>query len=214
MIQMGDQTVSDFSGDPAFRNRFLKIMRELGPLVREAQEHKDAEAEPQSAPAEVSAEPDPMDEAAASLNAALGEYENDDIADIVEKVEETPPTPKVNTIPPPPKPDGSMPGDLPRYSLDESPDVVKKRGVLGRTKTEYKPVPELNIAAAIQSYLQHKLVHTPEFAGRSIHVLSSPDGGVNIEVDGKVFEAVGDVTDTEVRAFLTATIAEWQERNI
>jgi hypothetical protein len=35
---------------------------------------------------------------------------------------------------------------------------------------------------------------------------------VRIQVDDKFYDAVGDVADAEVRAFLSATIQEWQDR--
>lgn len=118
----------------------------------------------------------------------------------------TPPKP---VVPPPPANDGRMPGDLPKYTdIKETP----KRGILGMPKYEAPPIPELNIAAAIESYLQHKLRYTPEYAHRVIHIHSAPGGGVRIEVDGQFYEAVGDITDSEARTFISETIQEWQER--
>jgi hypothetical protein len=43
-------------------------------------------------------------------------------------------------------------------------------------------------------------------------VRSGVGGGVQIQVDNSYFDAVGDVSDPEIRAFLSATIEEWQER--
>ncbi len=104
--------------------------------------------------------------------------------------------------------DEAVPGALPKFTL---PDLdltqVKKR-----RKQASEPIPEINIAAAIESYLQHKLARTPEYAGRSVHVRPAPGGGVTIEVDGKFYETVGDVDDAAVRQFLSATIEEWQSR--
>ena len=75
-----------------------------------------------------------------------------------------------------------------------------------------EPIPEINIAEAIESFLQHKLAQSPEYGERSIHVRPALHGGVTIEVDGAFYEAVGEVADEEVREYLTATIAEWQAR--
>ena len=80
-------------------------------------------------------------------------------------------------------------------------------------KSDLPPVPEINIAGAIETYLQHKKSLTPEYANRSIHIYPAPGGGVSIEVDGKYFEAVSDVTDADVREFLSETISEWQDRH-
>ena len=145
-----------------------------------------------------------------------------DLNEIVSQPEapptEAPPAPRresppaQSSIPPPPiTPSGAMPGDLTDYKSIES-NVVQQGGLFKRTKIESQPVPELDIAAAIEAYLQHKLNYTPAFRGRPIHVMSAPGGGVRIQVDGKEYETVDDVEDEAVRAFLAETIQEWQDR--
>ncbi|MCL4255113.1 MAG: hypothetical protein KJ043_15220 [Anaerolineae bacterium] len=147
-----------------------------------------------------------------------------ELSDVVNKPDDNPPTsaeatiappppievappPVVNTPPPPPiTTDGKMPGDLPKFKVDEAVKPTAKG------KYEAVPLPELNIAEAIEAYLQHKLKYTPEYASRVIHVLSAPGGGVRIQVDNTFYEAVGDVADPSIRAFLQQTIAEWQAR--
>lgn len=113
----------------------------------------------------------------------------------------------VNTVPPPPiTPDGKMPGDLPKFKVDDAVRATPKG------KYEAVPMPELNIVEAIEAYLQHKLKFTPEYATRVIHVLNAPGGGVRVQVDNNFYEGVGDVADPQVRTFLQQTIAEWQAR--
>jgi hypothetical protein len=117
--------------------------------------------------------------------------------------EEKPERPEL--IPPPPVgAKGEMPGDLPSFKLDDHRPPPKG----GKSQ----PIPELNIAGAIEAYLQHKLKFMDEFANRVIHVHSAPGGGVRIQVDNSFYDAVGDVADEKVRAFLSATIQEWQNR--
>jgi hypothetical protein len=111
---------------------------------------------------------------------------------------------------PPPTGTNAMPGDLPRYT--ELKDEKVSRGAFRPHKTEMPVIPELNIPAAIEAYLQYKKGFTDEYAHRSIHVLPAIGGGVRIEVDGTYYDSVGDVADSEVRAFLQATIQEWQKR--
>jgi len=105
---------------------------------------------------------------------------------------------------------GKLPGDLPSFKLDDNPMQKLKRG---QKPSEVAPVPEINIAGAIEAYLQHKLSITPEYAGRNIHIYPAPGGGVSIQVDGQFFEAVSDVSDPDVREFLSDTITEWQDRH-
>jgi hypothetical protein len=147
-----------------------------------------------------------------------------ELSDVVNKADDTPPSPtaeaiippppvmsqpipSVVTAPPPPiSPDGKMPGDLPKFKVDDAVRATSKG------KYEAVPMPELNIPEAIEAYLQHKLKFSPEYAHRVIHVLSAAGGGVRIQVDNTFYEAVGDVADPEIRAFLQQTIAEWQAR--
>jgi hypothetical protein len=116
--------------------------------------------------------------------------------------------PRTAPPPPPTSTTGAMPGDLPKFRADETPLLAPRK----RNQPPPPPVPDLNIADAIETYLQYKLSHTPEYAGRSIHVHAAPGGGVAIEVDGQFYETVGEVDNDDVRDFLANTIEEWQSR--
>ena len=141
-----------------------------------------------------------------------------ELSDVVTKPDDNPPDPsefiaeskptkvKSSAPPPPVSLDGAMPGDLPKYRLEDS---VKPTT---RGKYEATPVPEFNIANSIEAYLQHKLKHTPEYDGVILHVLPAPGGGVRIQVDDVFYEAVSDVDDPNIREFLQETIQEWQTR--
>jgi hypothetical protein len=199
IVQIGEKAYRGLaeSGDAESKDRFIKVMRELAQIASSVSK---APAPAAAQPAQESPVPTP----------------------IVENVEPppapAPPKPKAPSAPPPPvTPEGGMPGDLPKFSLDDQPPAQMPpglfRGVIGGKKSVGEPVPELNIAGAIEAYLQHKLRHTPEYSGRSIHVMPSPDGGVSIEVDGRYYDAVGDVADAEVREFIAGAIQEWQERH-
>ncbi|MDZ4766818.1 MAG: hypothetical protein SGI73_19950 [Chloroflexota bacterium] len=102
----------------------------------------------------------------------------------------------------------AVPGDLPKFRMPDKPEPPKRGR---RTAPDRTPIPEINIAAAIETYLQHKMVNSP-FARRSIHIRAAPHGGVVIEVDGSFYDAVGDVTDDATRTFIASAIEEWQSR--
>jgi hypothetical protein len=130
-------------------------------------------------------------------------------ADVPAAVPVPPPPPAPRPAAPPPSTTtaGTVPGDLPKFKM---PDVAEppKRG----RRPPSEPIPEINIAASIEAFLQYKISMTPEFMGRSLHVKSATDGGLIIEVDGAFYETVGDVADPSARAFLQSTIEEWQSR--
>jgi len=104
---------------------------------------------------------------------------------------------------------GQRPGDLPKFKI---PDQVEAPKRFGRPKRPDEVIPEINIAAAIEEYLQYKLLTTNPLPGRTLHIRSANTGGIVIEVDGRFFEAVGDVDDPAVRSFLQQAIQEWQDR--
>jgi len=210
IVQINDKAYKSLadSGDAEFRDRFIKVMRELSQIaakVSKAPATTPPDAEPVAKPV-VAPTSDPASEAAPQVP--------------VETAPKPPPArPKLSSSlpPPPPTEEGALPGDLPKFSLDSQPPPAPPpgllRGVIGGKKAPSNPIPEINIAGAIEAFLQHKLRSTPDYAGRSIHVHPSPDGGVSIQVDGAFYDAVSDVADTEVREFIATTIQEWQERH-
>ncbi len=199
IVQMGDKAYQSVNNDADFKDRFNKIMRELAQVVK------------------------PVTPAAPTPSQSAYSFEDDVLAYVEENEPATPsladlmqPTPSVEQpvskprpAAPPPPPSGVMPGDLPSFKLDDNPYERPKRG----QKKEIKAVPEVNIAGAIEAYLQYKLRNTPEYAGHSIHIYPSPDGGVSIEVEGRYYDAVGDIEDTEIREFIAGAIQEWQDRH-
>lgn len=186
IVQMGDKLYKNVYTDSDFKEKFTKLMRELAQTAQA----KPATPSPEPAPAPAPGATPPM---------------------LMEDTPPEPPARKVESAPPPPvAPDGTMPGDLPSFKIeDQRPIQPRKRG----QKPDIQPTPELDIAGAIEAYLQHKLKHTPDYTGRSIHVYPSPDGGVRIEVDGQFYDGVGDIRDDTVRAFMQQTIQEWQDRH-
>lgn len=193
IVQMGDTAYQNVNSDPVFKEKFNRLMRELGTLINK--------------PASEIAEQQTQ---AAISDVTINEPSIPPVADSIAAAEPSFLAPKKSVRPPPVTVDGKMPGDLPSFKLDDNPMQKLKRG---QKATELSPVPEINIAGAIEAYLQYKLSHSSTFAERSIHIYPAPGGGVSIEVDGQYFDAVSDVTDSSVREFLSDTISEWQERH-
>jgi hypothetical protein len=198
-VQMGDKAYQSVNNDADFKDRFNKIMRELAQVVK-----------PIAAPTPAPAHSADFSENDTPTSVEEAEPPTPNVADLMQPTAPAePPISKPRLAAPPPPPTGVMPGDLPSFKLDDNPYERPKRG----QKKEVKPVPEVNIAGAIEAYLQYKLQHTPDYQGRSIHIYPSPDGGVSIEVEGRYYDAVGDIEDTEIREFIAGAIQEWQDRH-
>lgn len=170
---------------PEVKKKFVQVMKQLSEVVTQPDDNPPVDTDQETAPEE------PVQEIAP---------------------EPEPPTPPESPVPkrpvsglPPPLEDGTMPGDLPSFKLDDNKPPEGKG-------EKPAPIPEIDLAGAIEAYLQHKLKHTPQYAHRSIHVKPGLGGGVLIQVDSDFYEAVADVADTEIREFLMVTIQEWQNR--
>jgi hypothetical protein len=204
IVQIGDIAYRTLVDNPDTRKQFTQIMRELSDTVTKPDARVAASPEVEAPTSESMPDPIPAEVIPEPLS-------ENDVPDLRDLLLETP-EPTVESTPPPITPEGDMPGDLPSFRLEDHPVEVKKRGLLRRKKVESAPVPELDIAASIEAYLQHKLKHTAEYTGRKIHVHSAPGGGVRIQVDEQYYDAVGDVDDAAIREFMAATIQEWQDR--
>lgn len=219
IVQLGDKSYVNLNDHPEAKQKFLKLMKELAQVVSSKPgDPAPAKAESIDLPPPVPAPSTPDSRVSTNdLRAELSTDADDNDVPLSSLVNTPKPSPKTYAPPPPVDPSGAMPGDLPKYKMDDLP-LAPRRGIglFGQKKEDKdrlkQPIPELNIASAIEAYLQHKLRYTAEFDGRSIHILPAPGGGVKIEVDGQYFEAVADVTDEPVRAFIATAIQEWQER--
>ncbi len=74
---------------------------------------------------------------------------------------------------------------------------------------EKKPT---GIADQIEELLQFRLMQTPIFQHRSIHVRPHFDGSIRIQVDNYFYENVDEVVDADVREFIQRVIREWEAR--
>ncbi|PJF40895.1 MAG: hypothetical protein D6737_11515 [Chloroflexi bacterium] len=207
MVQIGDHIYRGLADDPEAKKRFMKVMKELAQIVNrpggKAPEQSAAPAAP------------PQQQRTGGIRSRLQQHAEQppqqQIDDLRDAVDDAPPATPQHV--PPPLPDGRMPGDLPDYDEFDRP-LQSGFSLRGRPKkTDIKPVPELNIAQAIEEYLQHKLRHTPEFNNLNLHIIPAQDGGVTIQVGTTFYDAVGDIEDDTIRAFLSQTIQEWQERH-
>jgi len=221
IIQVGDTAYRTLADSVEVKRLFTQVMKELAGTITKPDSNPPArkryvvgQPEETKSTSQSKATPKPqrkqapVDDTVSSIRDLLNSESEEP------EFEPTPPPAKPRpkaTTPPPPTSDGTMPGDLPSYKLDDNPIKTEKKGRFG-TKTEAEPVPELDLAAAIETYLQYKLQHTPDYAGRQIHIHGTPSGAIRIQVDDTYYDFVDEVADPDVRAFLQSTIAEWQDR--
>lgn len=69
------------------------------------------------------------------------------------------------------------------------------------------------MAGQIEERLQARLIRTAGMEARSIHIYSAANGGVEIVVDGMLYDSVGDITEVEARSIIEAAIRDWEAAN-
>lgn len=214
IIQVGDTAYRTLAGDAGVKSLFTQVMKELAGTITKPDStpptRKRYVVGQSETPKQTQSEaPTKPKETAKSEVASIRDLLSHDSEPEITKPAQQP---RPSTPPPtPPTPSGVMPGDLPSYKLDDNPLKTEKKGRFS-SKTEAEAPPELDLAAAIETYLQYKLQHTPDYAGRQIHIHGTPTGAIRIQVDQNYYDFVDEIADVEVRQFLQDTIAEWQER--
>lgn len=204
LVQIDDTGYRSLRDIPEKRREFTKIMKELGTSILKPDDSPVLDDVPQSAQTQsVAQSPEPAE--TASPEQTTPPAVPDTTPDTTEE--------KSSAVPPPAAPaiEGPVPGDLPSYKFDDNPAQIEQRRFRA-PKVEFEAPPELNIADAIEAYLQFRIQHTPEYRGRNIHIRPSSDGGVRIQIDNTFYDFVDEVENEQDRAFLQQTISEWQER--
>ncbi|QPC81860.1 hypothetical protein G4Y79_19540 [Phototrophicus methaneseepsis] len=187
LVEIDGQGYYTLTDTPEAKKLFKAIMKELSNVIMTPLEEQ------------------PAPKAAVAEDALLEELRTSTAS--------APKPPTSEFVPPPPvDTGGAMPGDLPSYKMDDVEVKIESRGAFRKAKVSIETPPELDIAGAINAYLQHKLRYTPEMDGNTIGILPSMSGGVRIMVNGKGYEAVDEIDELDVRSFVQQSIAEWQER--
>jgi hypothetical protein len=219
IIQIGDEhyrTMGDVKLAGQER-RFMAVLRELARLAKETGSEvttaPPAASEPPPAPqpALPPAEPAPV------AAAPLPQPEPEELAPPAPEPEPAPvPAPDPGPVQPvaPPVQQPAAPAANDSEPIGSFFQNVRKAVQTGGKSAQVEPTPEPpGIAQQIELILQAKIQATPAFQGRRIHIHPSVSGGVTIEADGTFYEAVSDIEDEDVRAFVQSAIQAWEQRS-
>lgn len=73
-----------------------------------------------------------------------------------------------------------------------------------------EPAVALNLADQIDTILQRQLADNRQLSGRSIHLMSTPTGGLRIEVDNQIYSSIDEVDDAPVQEAIIRARREWE----
>ena len=68
----------------------------------------------------------------------------------------------------------------------------------------------LNLVEQIDAMLQRYVAAEPGLAGRSIHLVQDPNGGLQIEVDGKYYRRPREIEDRKIQLVIKRALKDWE----
>ena len=82
---------------------------------------------------------------------------------------------------------------------------------MSRSSSEATPaVSPFNLAGEINEIVQTRLKVSPLAATTIIEILSDPNGGIRIKVNGQVYSSPDDIPDPDVKTLIKDSIKEWE----
>ncbi|HFE66515.1 MAG TPA: hypothetical protein ENJ93_04550 [Chloroflexi bacterium] len=91
--------------------------------------------------------------------------------------------------------------------------TVRQPGIippLGKTKKAPAEQQPLSLLEQIDLVLQKHVLADPELANRSIHLTGSGEGGVHVNVDGKIYDNPRDIEDSRIKLAIKMALKEWE----
>lgn len=67
-----------------------------------------------------------------------------------------------------------------------------------------------NLVEQIDALLQRYVAAEPELAGRSIHLVQDPNGGLQIEVDGKYYRRPREIEERNIQLVIKRALKDWE----
>ena len=83
--------------------------------------------------------------------------------------------------------------------------------VLTASQPATYPAPEGSIIAQIEAILQRELERRPDLNGRTIHMGTTPDGSLLIEVDRDFYRSPDTIPDPRVRDVVMSAVRAWEK---
>ena len=71
---------------------------------------------------------------------------------------------------------------------------------------------DLPVVDQIDAILQTHISSDPNLNGRSIHLIANPEGGINIKVDGQVYNHPKEINDKRIQLMIKHSIKEWESK--
>ena len=100
-------------------------------------------------------------------------------------------------------------------SLEAQRDLELVSASPEATKKPTAPLEEmlepLSIVDQINPLVQKQIDANPELEGRVVHLESEPAGGLQIRVDGQLYERPENIEDVRIRKAIAAALREWDE---
>ncbi len=112
-----------------------------------------------------------------------------------------------------PAPSPQPPPVTPPLSPSPPPESSSSRGLFGIPKPSPglpSMLPAINLAREINDIVQNRLLYSPLGQTTKIDIISAPDGGIRINVNGSFYSTPDEVPDPDVKALIKESIKQWE----
>lgn len=104
-----------------------------------------------------------------------------------------------------------------RDAVKKTPPPQPKFPVLSGLRPSIQPQPgtpgsKLSLVEQIDAILQRHIASDPALAERSIHLAQAANGGLQIEVDGRIYQRPRDIEDRQIQLIIKRALKEWESR--
>ena len=79
-----------------------------------------------------------------------------------------------------------------------------------RARNEASASKMLSLVEQVDAILQRHLLTDPELAGRKIHLVQDPSGGLTIDVDGRRYQRPREIEDLRIQKMIKRALKEWE----
>ena len=70
----------------------------------------------------------------------------------------------------------------------------------------------LTIVEQIDAILQRRIAENPDLNNRTIHLIGNPNGGIKIDVDGKLYNRPKEIGDQQIQLIIKKALKEWESK--
>ncbi len=95
-------------------------------------------------------------------------------------------------------------------SMENSPQPPTTNRPAKRKVTAVSEPKEVPVVEQIDAILQKQLASNPSLSQHRVHLIGDPNGGIKIDVDGKIYGRPKEIENKEIQLVIKQALKEWE----